>query len=1084
MSSMATTSNQDSIGDGFNINSQVKSGLVQDTEKNFIQQSGKGKEKEVVVVVGDNYDTNMSAASDENRRLRESSSSSNENAREMDESSNDTSDASSSDSKKSKISSSSTTDAWFQEFNSNVKELNQSFDEDDSETPYSVDPFQKSHPPSQSITSKHHSHAQTNHHPHRATFGRDNVGSARHGAHQAPNTVSAPSDSYRSVIDDLTLKNQRLRHKLRKMERLHKKSLHKEKLFEVRYFQMPRNKRHELEDYLKDFAAQLPTPPSSGVTSSSANSTSRTSSGPPRVIDNVQVKGSNKAKMKQVVQAIEKVFTTKPSYDDHYLKDQEKADPDGYVYLNLLTNMAQLHTMNVTLPLVKQSIRTFSNCLELSDDGTKVRWRSEIDPSSETVQNVIAATRFHSPSESSSNATSSSRNTTNSNVIAGKSPSNGSHTTVGSLKSSSISHYRPISGVEQPQEGPIIYYEGGVFCTDLSRVAVDFGDESASTSPSGFRATPSDSSGMENSTANGSRKESSNTREKRPVLRYERGTNIVLGSNPQILANYQTEEETSSGQEADDEDSAHPMLLSEDSKIQLTVIESDSVNGTANNNRKKDKPENTLGGSSFTENTGDEGSSSGGSGRVSSTHSPSSGYSKIPTTQMLATSGTSGVVPEDNFTVVVKTSHPWSFSNNKSPRRHKSSTSPLELIKDLNISHVDNPSNKPPRAIRRNNKDLKRHQRRHSHSIVSTELIHLPPSLTHQIIPPPLAVESCRTSYTNLSALGSSESGGSSGYGSSSSSQSLSEMSYDPIYALKNNTILALSRNRRESSSAEDEVQDMDLDSPSSDSSTLCPYINIDAEGEEHEDDEDSEIQSGSRDDQEPTIQEDQDGYYRYHKNKIEESQLGVNLRLREAAAKERRRLVTEKDDDPDVQKVRVKTRLTSNPERNEAAIAAVLSRAQQQLQQVAQEWNTSTQLQQASKQNWNTLTQFHQIQQEQRQASDAVHTHVQTQGSSMTINVSAQIQQLHELQQKNLKALAEQSHQLQAAQQNWNARMQTHQSRWSLPIGNPPEPIYPSIPGVTRIPPATSMMMQGRTGNSGGRGNTFQSTFENNQSS
>ncbi|CAG8594023.1 9648_t:CDS:2, partial [Ambispora leptoticha] len=1135
MSSLATTNKQDSTGGDCNINnSQTRLGSVQETAEKFIQQSGKGKERELVVGGGEgnDYDMIMSAASDENRRSRESSSSSNENEREMDESSNDASNTSSSDSssKKSKISS-STTDAWFQEFNSNVKELNQSFDEDDSETPYSVNPFQKSHPPSQSIISKHHSHAQTNH-PHRVASGRDNVSSTRHGAHHAQDNTSAASDSYRSVIDDLTLKNQRLRQKLRKLERLNEKSLHKEKLFEVRYFQMPRHKRQELEEYLKDFAAQLPTPPPSGATSSS-NSTSRTSSAPPWVLDNVQVKGSNKAKMKQVVQAIEKVFTTKPLGDDHYLKDQEEADPDGYVYLNLLTNMAQLHTMNVTLPFIKQSIRTFSNCLELSDDGTKVRWRSGIDPSnrarrlrvssnesgsgsgsgsgdsaenvsagSETAQNAVTSTQFpQSPSERSSNATSSSsRHTANSNIIAGKSSSSSgskpshqdTHTTVGSSNSSSIAHYRPMfphrnntsssssssdennsSGVEQPQEGPIIYYEGGVFCTDLSRVDVDFSDKFPSMSP--------DSSEMENSTANGSRKESSNVREKRPALRYERGTNIVLGSNPQILADDLAEEETSSGQEADDEDSAQPVLISDDSKTQLKIIEEidgDDVNGTGNNsssdNRKKVKTESTLGAlSSFTENTGDEDSSNGGSGRVSITPSPSNEDSsrlKIPITQMLATSGASGVVPEDNFTVVVKTSHPWSFNNkSQSPRRHKSFTSPSGMIKEMNINDNDDgsgivgtnghSSSKPPHTIRQKNqknRDLKR-----QHSVVSTELIRLPPSLAPQITPSPLAVESRRTSYTNLSALGSSENGGSSGYGSSSSSQAFSEMSYDPTYVLKNNTILALSRNRRESS-PENEVQDMELDSPSSDSSAHELCINLDAEEEEHDNDENnaSEMQSRLRNSQEPTIQA-QDGYYHYHKNKIEESQLGVNLRLQEEATKERRKLATVIDNAPEAQSVRhlnnivaesraliqtlpnngeqnkyhdhphinnsftfsknepppPETHLNSNPERSETSetIEAMRSLAQKRLQDLM---NASAQLkQEASKQNWNALTQSHQQQVNNNSATQIQQS--QTQGSSMTINFSVHIQQLQQLQQLQQQGL----NTLQ--QQNWNETMQ-----------------------------------------------------------
>ena len=47
----------------------------------------------------------------------------------------------------------------------------------------------------------------------------------------------------------------------------------------------------------------------------------------------------------------------------------------GWIYLNLLINMAQLHTINVTPEFVKQALQEYSSRFELSDDGRKVRWR-------------------------------------------------------------------------------------------------------------------------------------------------------------------------------------------------------------------------------------------------------------------------------------------------------------------------------------------------------------------------------------------------------------------------------------------------------------------------------------------------------------------------------------------------------------------------------------------------------------------------------------------------------------------------------------------------------------------------------------
>ena len=50
-------------------------------------------------------------------------------------------------------------------------------------------------------------------------------------------------------------------------------------------------------------------------------------------------------------------------------------DGHGWIYLNLLINMAQLHTINVTPDFVKDAVTEYSSMLELSHDGRKIRWR-------------------------------------------------------------------------------------------------------------------------------------------------------------------------------------------------------------------------------------------------------------------------------------------------------------------------------------------------------------------------------------------------------------------------------------------------------------------------------------------------------------------------------------------------------------------------------------------------------------------------------------------------------------------------------------------------------------------------------------
>lgn len=295
--------------------------------------------------------------------------------------------------------------------------------------------------------------------------------------------------------------------------------------------------------------------------------------------DTLNIKASDKLKMKQVVRAIENVFTTKPSLDDHYLKDQEDADPQGYVYLNLLTNMAQLHTMSVTLPFVKQAIRTFPNCLELNEDGTKVRWRTGLDHikpdqfftslsggSSENlsrnggVSEMSSSTGDKQSDSSPSNPLSESIQ----NYSLDQKNSASAYITPSSLTSSNtnnqqvkstpqITHYRPVflhrnasssssssnetSSENDQHDGPVIYYEGGLFCTDFSRDVI-INDDDKPTTSSGTQSSPA----LDNSIVDDNNIDIFKERWNFP--HYERATNSILGGNNIIL-----NETSDSGQE-------------------------------------------------------------------------------------------------------------------------------------------------------------------------------------------------------------------------------------------------------------------------------------------------------------------------------------------------------------------------------------------------------------------------------------------------------------------------------------------------------------------------------------------------------
>ena len=363
-------------------------------------------------------------------------------------------------------------------------------------------------------------------------------------------------EEFRSVIDDLTIANKRLKQKLKKYEKLYDAHLQDEKLFEVRFHGLPDSKKRELEETLRKFAAELDDGPvtdypvisshpapfdpqktasshasrfaESGYASMSAsgqNSTSapsnQTSIPPPNadrdnrrmtklqynqqqqsiqsylhdipagLLPKNHVPMTEKTKKKLVVRRLEQIFAGKRSVpgthpqpmqqeevaqsaamadrrareatgqlfktegnrearimllraDDEDITMQNAADslqmlrptlhvqehdfagsgspdqrptrpldldpyraqvpaenmeyirhlgftpPDmmsgetpqdghGWLYLNLLVNMAQLHTLNVTPDFVKDAVTEYSSKFELSHDGRKIRWRGSPD---------------------------------------------------------------------------------------------------------------------------------------------------------------------------------------------------------------------------------------------------------------------------------------------------------------------------------------------------------------------------------------------------------------------------------------------------------------------------------------------------------------------------------------------------------------------------------------------------------------------------------------------------------------------------------------------------------------------------------
>lgn len=68
---------------------------------------------------------------------------------------------------------------------------------------------------------------------------------------------SSSADDFRSVIDDLTVENKRLKAELKRYKQFGPDPLRKDKLFEIKFHGLPHKKKVELEAALRDFASSL-----------------------------------------------------------------------------------------------------------------------------------------------------------------------------------------------------------------------------------------------------------------------------------------------------------------------------------------------------------------------------------------------------------------------------------------------------------------------------------------------------------------------------------------------------------------------------------------------------------------------------------------------------------------------------------------------------------------------------------------------------------------------------------------------------------------------------------------------------------
>lgn len=200
-------------------------------------------------------------------------------------------------------------------------------------------------------------------------------------------------------------------------------------------------------------------------------------------------------------------------------------DAEGWVYLNLLCNLAQLHMINVTPDFVRAAVAEISTKFQLSPDGRKIRWRGGSEGSKLTSDSSADSSQKSERlsgggSKDSKKSKRKRQKTGHSTGDSGISSKDNSKFGPQVSSSSDSFHYKPLfvrqdspnGGVasfddtlssfgpvedsnvgesrynlsgsgswnrkKRRRDGAVIYYSGAPFCTDLSG---DPGDASPAT---------------------------------------------------------------------------------------------------------------------------------------------------------------------------------------------------------------------------------------------------------------------------------------------------------------------------------------------------------------------------------------------------------------------------------------------------------------------------------------------------------------------------------------------------------------------------------------------------------------------------
>lgn len=244
----------------------------------------------------------------------------------------------------------------------------------------------------------------------------------------------------------------------------------------------------------------------------------------------------------------------------------------GWLYLNLLINLAQLHTLNVTPDNVKDAIAEYSSQLELSSDGRKIRWKGGHDFSKYSSEGSPEEMGVNSPFQM---------------MGVQKSPQKSSKTgNSGSIESSgndSSNRSRNVAPAKPKLDTSKFAYKPLFFRRESSEDDQDFYDQTES-SGSVFQPQPrGDSSGLSSSIMPSNL--SSKRRDDGPMIFYSKAkfctdlTGDRVGASLTLPENYQTITSHPLGVQLDAESTKGSEIWEARGPLDDATMDSDSKTG-------------------------------------------------------------------------------------------------------------------------------------------------------------------------------------------------------------------------------------------------------------------------------------------------------------------------------------------------------------------------------------------------------------------------------------------------------------------------------------------------------------------------